>query len=178
MASRLLAISLVPTDVFARLLAQLRADHPHARVTALVGHTVGRAAHPLENADEVLDWRSRRAASLVGDLRRRGFDLAVVAHGGDQYATRAYWKAVALSLTSRARERVFREDETGVERGALRAVVGGAALGLVQTVEELYAGAAGLVLLLPLVVAVAATDLSEALVWGRCGRTGERPRER
>jgi len=176
-ACRLLAISLVPTGGLARLLAELRSQHPGAHVTALVGGSCGGTAFQI-GADEVLDWQSPRGAAFVRDLRRREFDLVVVAHGDDQYASAAYWKAVALALASRARTKAFREHGAMRQRGLREAVIGGLARGLVQIAEGLYAAAMALLLLFPLVLGVAVTDLSEVLVGGRCGRSRQRPRER
>lgn len=160
MARRVLALRLVPPEVFARLLVQLRRTHPDTSILAVA------ASDETAGADEVIDWRQARPRRLAAELRRRRFDLAVVAHGRDQYATRAYWKAVLLTAIARARETVLCEDgllahRHGVGLGAARAVL--------QMLQELYAGAMALMVLLPLVLLAGAADLTEALAEGAAG---------
>ncbi len=154
MARRVLALRLVPTEVFGRLLVELRQTHPDTSIVAVA------ASDERAGADEVIDWRHARPRSLAAELRRRRFDLAVVAHGRDQYATRAYWKAVLLAAIARARETVLCEDgllarRHGVGLGAARAVL--------QMLQELYAGGMALMVLLPLMLLAGAADLTEAL---------------
>ncbi len=154
MARSVLALRLVPTEVFGRLLAELRQTYPDTRIVAVA------TSEETAGADEVIDWRHARPRSLAAELRRRRFDLAVVAHGRDQYATRAYWKAVLLAAIARARETVLCEDgllrrRHGIALGAIRAAL--------QTLQEFYAGATAGVVLLPLILLVAVADLTEAL---------------
>jgi hypothetical protein len=103
----------------------------------------------------------------------------VVIHGRDQYASRAYWKAVGLAIGSRARRKAFWEDGRPAERGAARAVLLGALRAGVQAVEEAYVAGMGLVVLAPVVIAAAATDLSEALAGKRgAGPPAKRGKDR
>ena len=167
MGSHLLALRLVPPDVFERLLRDLRGRYPQARVTAVAG---GEAP----GADDVIDWRDIRGLALVRKLRELRPDLVVVAHGRDHYATRAYWKAALLALASGARARAF------CEEGDLRRSYGlltGAARALWQLAQELCAAAIGLLVFGPLLLMAALTDLTEALA-GVPGRSRGRKKTR
>ncbi|HUU53492.1 MAG TPA: hypothetical protein VMY87_01115 [Armatimonadota bacterium] len=167
MGSRLLALRLVPSDVFERLLGDLRARHPQVHVTAVAGGEAG-------GADDVIDWRDIRGLALVRKLRETRPDIVVVAHGRDHYATRAYWKAVLLALASGARARSFCED------GDLRrphGLLAGAGRALWQVAQEFCAAAIGLLVFGPLLLMAALTDLTEALAGG-AGRSRGRGKTR
>jgi len=163
MGPRVLALCLVPPDVFARLIEELRARHPESQIAALVGTTASGGAPSLADVDEVLDWRSLGRRALLAEVRKRRFDLLVVAHGRDQYATCGYWKALGLALVSQARAKVFSEDGRWGERGATSAVIGGVANAALQVIQEICVAGLGLLVLLWVLVGVAVTDLTEAL---------------
>ncbi|MDH4180201.1 MAG: hypothetical protein OEV33_06790 [Armatimonadota bacterium] len=167
MGSRLLALRLVPPDVFERFLRDLRAQYPQAHITAVAG---GEAP----GADDVIDWRALRGLALVRKLREARPDLVVVAHGRDHYATSAYWKAALLALASGARGRSF------CEEGDLRRSHGlltGAGRALWQVAQESCAAAIGLLVFGPLLLMAALTDLTEALAGG-AGRSRGREKTR
>jgi len=155
MAQRLLALRLMPADEFERLLGALRARYPGAEIVALSG------AGEVPEADETIDWRARPRADLLADLRRRDFDLAVVAHGRDQYASRAYWKALALASASGAKARLLCQDGDlarchGLAFGLWRAAV--------HITQEICAGVLALLLLLPVLLAISLSDIVEPLL--------------
>ena len=167
MASRIIALRLVPPDVFERLLRDLRARHPQAEITAVTGDEAG-------TADGAVDWHTVRGLPLVKKLRGVRPDLAVVAHGRDHYATRAYWKAAFLALASGARARAF------CEEGDLRrahGLISGAARALWQLAQELCVGALAAMLFCPVLLMTALTDLTEGLAGG-AGRTRGRGKTR
>lgn len=167
MGSHIIALRLVPPDVFERLLCDLRAQYPQAHITAVAGGEES-------GADEMIDWRSLRGIALVRKLRELRPDLVVVAHGRDHYATRAYWKAALLALASGARARSF------CEEGDLRRSHGlttGAGSALWQLAQEFCVAAIGLLVFIPLLLMAALTDLTEALA-GRAGRTRGREKTR
>jgi hypothetical protein len=153
MAQRVLAVQLVPETEFAELLSELRAGDREVRVVALA------AAGDVPAADETIDWRRYQRGKLLAELRQREFDTVVVAHGPDHYATRAYWKAVSLARAARPREIMLCEGGTlarrhGIGRGARRAFV--------HILQECVAGVLGLVVLVPLVLGAAVTDIFAA----------------
>ncbi len=159
----MLVVSLAPREVFARAVAELRRRNPDAKVTALSGTAGGEAGHAGVEADETLDWHATSGRRLLAEMRERRFDLMLVIHGRDQYASRTYWKAVGLAASSRARRKAFWEDGRPAERGLPGAALLGALRAGVQVVEEAYVAGMGLVVLAPVLIAAAVTDLSEAL---------------
>jgi hypothetical protein len=165
MERRLLAVQLVPADVFARLLCRLREENPRAHITAVA------ASEHIAEADATLDWRRTSGGRLAAELRRRRFDVAVLAHGRDHYTTRAYWKAVLLVRLARAREVLLCEEGRLDRQHGFLASTGRAVL---QALEELYAAAFALLILLPLLLAAAATDLTEAAASGAAGGAADR----
>ncbi len=167
MGSHLLVLRLVPPDVFERLLRDLRARYPQARVTAV-------AEGEAPAADDVIDWRSLRGLGLIRKLRELRPDLVVVAHGRDHYATRAYWKAALLALACGARARSF------CEEGDLRrshGLLAGAGRALWQLAQEFCVATIGLLVFGPLLLVAALTDLTEALAGG-AGRSRGRKKTR
>lgn len=151
----ILAIRLLPADDFARLLGALRERHPDAEIVALSGDG------DVPGADETIDWRSRPRRELLADLRGRGFDLAVVAHGRDQYAARAFWKAVALAAGCGARTRLICEEgdldgARGPSFGLWRAAV--------HVAQELCAAAIGLLVLVPVLLLTSLSDIVESIL--------------
>jgi hypothetical protein len=155
MPRRLLAIRLLPADDFARLLGALRQRYPDAEIVALSGDG------DVPSADETIDWRARPRRQLLADLRGRAFDLAVVAHGRDQYAARAYWKAVALAAGSGAKARLICEEGDldrahGPAFGLWRAVV--------HIVQEICAAAIGLLVLIPVLLLTSLSDIVESVL--------------
>lgn len=163
MRPRVLVVSLTPREVIARVVRDLRRRQPDAEVTLLAGaagHGDGRAA----GADQVLGWHDRSALGLVREVRRRRFDMMVVAHGDDQYASGRYWKAVGLAALSRAREKAFWEDGRWSERGTLAGAAIGGIRGAFQAAAEAYVAVVGVLIFFALLIGVAVTDLSEAVV--------------
>jgi hypothetical protein len=163
MRPRVLVLLLTPREVIARVVRDVRRRQPDAEVTVLAGaggHEEARAA----GADQVLGWQERSGLELVGEVRRGQFDMMVVAHGDDQYASGAYWKAVGLAALSGARERVFWEDGRWRERGRLAGVAIGGVRGAFQAAAEAYVAAVGLLIFFALLIGVAVTDLGEAVV--------------
>jgi len=192
MGLSILAVALVPRALFARMLDDLRARYPGARLTALIGSEELRDDSSGTAPDEYLLWRSFGTRALIGELRRRRPDLLVVAYGRDYYTKATYWKALALALASGARGKLFCPDaELGKQsapRGNLSALLGssgavasavgrGIAKLLAPPLISLYVGAAGL-LLIPVLVAIALADLVASLagVGARPGRSRIRPR--
>jgi hypothetical protein len=167
MGARVLVVSLVPREVLARAVGELRERDPKAEVTALVGTAEAVAAGAGSGADEVLRWHGVGGGGLPARIRGRGFDRLLVVHGGDQYASRAYWKAVALTLASRAREKGFWEESSGRERGLAEAVMAGGGGAAIQLVQEAYVAGMGTLVLVPMLIGVAVTDLGEALLGRR-----------
>lgn len=160
MEQRLLAVQLVPADVFARLLHRLREENPKAHITAVA------ASEHIAEADATLDWRRTSGRRLAAELRRRHFDTALLAHGRDHYATYAYWRAVLLVRLARARETLLCEEGRLDRQHGLLAGMGRAVL---QTLEEVYAAAFALLILLPMLLAAAIADLTEAPASGPAG---------
>jgi len=167
MGERVLVVSLAPREVFARAVGELRRRDPEATVTALLGTAGGEAGHVVVEADEILDWHAATGRRVLAEVRERRFDLMLVIHGRDQYASRAYWKAVGLAMGCRARRKTFWEDGRPAERGVARATLLGALRAGVQVVEEAYVAGMGVVVLAPVLIAAAVTDLSEALAGKR-----------
>lgn len=163
MGLRVLVVSLAPREVFARAVGELRRRHPEAEVTVLLGTAGGEAGHAAVEVDEAVDWHAASGRRVLAEVRGRRFDLMLVIHGRDQYASRTYWKAVGLAASSRARRKAFWEDGRPAERGVARAALLGALRAGVQVVEEAYVAGMGLVVLAPVLIAAAVTDLSEAL---------------
>jgi hypothetical protein len=178
MRTEILALALVTPEAFGQMLRRLRARYPEARVVALGGRPGQPEGGGSQAADEYLTWHSLGARPLIREVRRRRFDLVVVAHGRDYYASRVYWKAVALALMSGARGKLFCEDgrlgdetaplarlTTGwaggeaVARAVLRGLVKAAARGA----AEVYVAAMG-VLVAAVLIGMAVTDLTEAAV--------------
>ncbi len=166
MGPRVLALRLVPEDIFERLLAQLRARHPEAHLTALAAGGAG-------EADDAVDWRGARGLALLRDLRGRRPDLVVVAHGRDHYATRAYWKAVLLALGAGGRRCLCEDGDLDREHG----VAAGAGRAALQAAQEICAAGTGLLVLAPVLMMAAVTDLTEALAGG-AGRSRGREKTR
>jgi hypothetical protein len=165
MERRVLAVRLVPADVFARLLHKLREENPGAHITAVA------ASQHIAEADATLDWRRTSGGRLAAELRRHHFDTAVVAHGRDHYATRAYWTAVLLVRLVRAREVLLCEEGRLDRQHGFLPSMGRAVL---QVLEELYAAAFALLILLPLLLAAAITDLIEAATSAPAGGAADR----
>ena len=167
MGLRVLMVSLVPREVLARAVAELRRRHPEAEVTALLGTAGVEGGHAGVEADEILDWHAATRGRLLAEVRERRFDLMLLIHGRDQYASRTYWKAVGLAIGSRARRKAFWEDGRPADRGLPGAALLGALRAGVQVVEEAYVAGMGVAVLAPVLIAVAVTDLSEALAGKR-----------
>lgn len=173
MARRALVICLSPPEVCARVIARAR-SRDGARATALVGRETDAGAL---HADEVLCWRELGPSALLREIRSRGYDLLVVAHGRDQHLSRAYWLAMGLALASRVPVRAFAEDGGEARPGLARAVIRsiGSASGLLAV--EAYAAALGAVLVGALLIGTAIADLGEALATrlgaGGAGRRGK-----
>jgi hypothetical protein len=159
----LLTVGLVPPEALAVALGELRLRHPGAEITALLGARTARDGTEWAASDEVIDWRSMNPLALLREVRRRRFHRALLLHGPDQYATRAYWRAATLLLTSGAREKVFREFGRRGEGGPVSGIIGGLLKGAVQMIEEAYVAAMGVLLLVPLLIGMAVVDLTEAL---------------
>jgi hypothetical protein len=189
MGPSILVIALVPPEQFAQTMRRVRQDYVGARVVALVASADREARLSACPADEYLVWRALRPLALIRRIRRRGFELAFVAHGSDQYATFAYWKAAAVALTSRARRKLFCQfadaegqgpvaGETAAAMGepvsATRGVLGGVVRALADIAASAYVSVMGVALLMPVLVAITVTDLTEAA----SGRSGGRARER
>lgn len=156
MMSRILVISIMAEGALAALLNDLKQRHQEAEITALVGTNPRRAARRAPA--EYLIWGSLGARRLIGELRRRRFDLVVVASGPDQCLSRGYWQALALAALSGSHRTLLCE-EGRLVRGwtPLAALMRSAS----QLAAECYVAALGLVWLLPMLAAVAVTDLSE-----------------
>lgn len=175
MVSRILVISVVPEGPLAALVADLKARYPSASITALVGAEPTGAASRA--SAEFLLWGSLPARRLIGELRGRRFDRAVVAHGGDQCLSRSYWKAVAVALLCGGRRAVLCEDGK-LTRSAPAAGAGGRAA--VQLAGEAYVACVGLMLLGVVLLGVVLVEVTEGLAGGRrqsgrtAGRLGER----
>lgn len=156
MMSRILVISIMAEGALAALLNDLKQRHQEAEITALVGRNPRRTARRAPA--EYLIWGSLGARRLIGELRRRRFDLVVVASGPDQCLSRGYWQALALAALSGSHRTLLCE-EGRLVRGwtPLAALMRSAS----QLAAECYVAALGLVWLLPMLAAVAVTDLSE-----------------
>jgi hypothetical protein len=143
---------LVPADAFTGLLQELRRREPDAEITALA------ASDHIDGASEVIDWRRTGGRQLATELRRRCFDVVVLAHGQDHYATRAYWRAVLLVSLTGAREVVLCEEG---QLGRRHSVFAGAGRAVLQAVQETCGAAFALLVLLPVVLMAVVTDLAE-----------------
>ena len=156
MMSRILVISIMAEGALAALLDDLKQRHQEAEITALVGAAPGRASRRAPA--EYLVWGSFGRRRLIVELRRRRFDLVVVASGPDQCLSRGYWQALALAVLSGSHRTLLCE-EGRLVRGwlPLAALVRSAS----QLASECYVAALGLAWLLPLLAAVAVTDLTE-----------------
>jgi len=175
MIRRILVISTVPEARLAALARELRLRYSGAQITALVGVTPMTAAS--REAAECLAWGSYRLRGLIGELRSRRFDLVVVAHGREQYLSRGYWGAAALAAIGVGCSRTRFCEDGRLARSAIPAVAVSRAAA--QLAEECYVLAMGVLLFLPVLMGVALSDLSEALVGRRpAGRRGKGPGER
>lgn len=163
MGERVLVVSLAPREVLARAVGELRRRDPEAKVTALLGTAGVEAGRAGMEADEILDWHGGTGRQVLAEVQERQFDLMLVIHARDQYASRAYWKAVGLAIGSRARRKAFWEEGRPAERGLPGAALLGLVRAGVQVVEEAYVAGMGLAVLAPVLIAAAVTDLSEAL---------------
>ena len=109
MGASLLVIALVPPETFAPFLEELRQRYPEAGLTALVGTPeleVGEgAARP-----EYLRWGAGGSRALLRELRRRHFDLLVLAYTKDYCHRLTFWKALALVAASGAKGLLFCEE--------------------------------------------------------------------
>jgi hypothetical protein len=124
MHPRLLAIALVPPADFLRFLRELRARYGDAEVTALIGSPeLGGESGPAA-ADEYVLWGSLPGRALIADLRRRRFDLLLVAYNRDYCHRVTYWKALAIAIASGARGMLFCEQARLPQRAVLPAVLG------------------------------------------------------
>lgn len=179
MGPRILVVVLVPPDILKRLLQELRGRYPGARVTALAGTGEPRREPDADSGtDDYLHWGSLGARALVSEIRERRYDLLVVAHGRDYYRKLTYWKAVALAVASRARGKLFCEDgKLGSQRVAIDQLATfsagvGALTGAVfrkwqhAVLVSSYVAAMGL-LLLPVLIGIAVTDLADWLSGAR-----------
>lgn len=164
MAQGVLAVQLVPDEEFAELLSELRAGARETRIVVLA------AVEDVPGADETIDWRTHARGSLLAEVQSREFDTAIVAHGMDHYATRAYWKAVLLVRAARPREIILCEGGTLASRHSLAA---GVRRAFIHVLQECVAGVLGLVVLIPLVLGAVVTD-----VFARVAGTPRQDRER
>jgi hypothetical protein len=166
---RALVISLVPPEVLAALVAEVRRQDADAEVTVL-------AAGPVSGvADSCLSWQAIGRKALLAELSRRRFDRALIAHGRDQYTRLALWQALVVALLSRARRVALCEDGVlGADTGSFRAVARALRGALARSLVEAYVLAVG-VLLLPVLVGIMVTDVAQAITGGR--RPGRRARE-
>ena len=161
MVSSILVISIVPEARLAALLYDLRSRYQGAQVTALVGTSPTAAAR--RGSAEYVVWGSRRVGRLIGEFRRRNFNLVLVAHGRDQCLSRRYWGAVAVAALVGSFSMRLCED------GKLaRSTIPAGALGraVAQLAAEGYVAVTGLLWLLPVLVGAAVVDLTEAMVEG------------
>jgi hypothetical protein len=157
---RVLVLSLVPSEVLAGLLDKVKAGHPDATITVLTGRSDGRLG------DEIWDWRARTAADLRREVKARRFDAALIAHGRDQYAASAYWKALALAALSGARRKRVCPEGRVPGRKLPTAVGAGLAGAAAILGQHLLAAAFASALLLPLLALAVAVDLVRALTGG------------
>lgn len=109
MAPRIAVIGLTPAPEFARFLRALRECYPEAAVTAVVGTPELQAAAEAV-ADDSLLWSSTSARALLGELRRRRFALLALPYNREYRYTLTFWKALALTVASRARGLLFCEE--------------------------------------------------------------------
>jgi hypothetical protein len=160
MIRRILIISTVPEARLAALARELRLRYSGAQITALVGVTPVTAAN--RDAAEYLVWGHYRLRALIGELRGRRFDLAVVAHGRDQCLSRRYWGAVAVAVLVGP----FGMYSLCEDAQLTRSTVPAGALGraAAQLAAEGYVALTGLLWLLPVLVGAAVVDLTEATV--------------
>ena len=61
-------------------------------------------------ADDSLLWSSTSARALLGELRRRRFALLALPYNREYRYTLTFWKALALTVASRARGLLFCEE--------------------------------------------------------------------
>ncbi len=116
---RIGVIGLVPASEFAAFLRGLRARYPEAAVTAVIGSP---DLHVDGAADEYLTWSSFGARALVGEIRRRRFDLLAVPYNREYLYTFTFWKALVLALLSRTRGLLFCEQAQLPETLSLQAL--------------------------------------------------------
>jgi len=154
---RVLVVSLVPSEVLARVVATVRQGHPEARITALAGR------RNIAVVDEILEWRSLAPAGLCREIRARRFDALVVAHGRDQYAGARYWKALGLAVVSGARRKRVCPDGRVPGRGLAAAVGAGVAGAAFILFQHVLAAVFASLVLAPVLLVAAVTDLTEAL---------------
>jgi hypothetical protein len=193
MPPRILVVALVTPRTLSLTLAELRRRYPKATVCVLGGGSRQGREPGQSQADEHLPWQSFTGPALFAEVRRRRFDLAAVAFGRDYYVTRVYWKALALALVCGARGVLFCEDgklsgrEVPLEdltslwaktAALAKAAASGVARAAARAAAEAYVAAMG-ILLLPVLIGIAATDLTEAPAGAsRAGRRAMQPRER
>lgn len=101
---RVLAIRLMPTTTFVRLLERLRRRFPTARVTALLGSREGEA-EAADACHEVISASRGGALHLIRRLRKGDFDAAILAGGRDYGLGLTYLKAALLASLCRGTRR-------------------------------------------------------------------------
>jgi hypothetical protein len=116
---RIGVIGLVPAQEFATFLRGLRSRYPEAAVTAVIGSP---ELHRDGAADEYLMWGSLGARALLGEIRRRRFDLLAVPYNREYLYTFTFWKALLLAVLSRTRALLFCEQAQLPERLSLQAL--------------------------------------------------------
>jgi len=159
MVSSILVISVVPETRLAALLCDLRSRYQGAQITVLVGMNPTGAVR--REPTEYVVWGSRPLGRLIGEFRRRNFDLVIVTHGRDQCLSRRYWGAVAVAaLVGSFRMRLC-EDGKLARSTILPGALGRA---IAQLAAEGYVAVTGLLWLLPVLVGAAVVDLTEAMV--------------
>lgn len=163
MNSSILVISIVLPAALDAVIEGLRARFPGSRVIALTGSI------PPQRADEVIGWRSFTPGSLLAAVRSRHCDTIVIVLGRDQYLTFAFLKALALTICSGAARKAIWETHTDCFHGpfsSFRLLMRAAERASGWLVTNSYVCLL-MCLLLPILIGICVTDLTETVVGAR-----------
>lgn len=150
---RVLIICLSPTAVIAELMSKVKADHPKAGITLLVGH---RDNPP---SGEIMDWRAFSAARLLREINAQKYELVIIACGREQYLCARYWKALLLAAFSGARRTRVCLDGKTPGQGLLHAFATGLGGALLLLAYHLLAGVFSAILLIMVLFSAILADM-------------------
>jgi|GEM_PF-2154763 len=162
MGDRILAIRLVPHDLFSRFLRGIRKQRNGDHITALA------AADTVPEADDTIDWRSFTTRDLIKQLKDHRFSIALIVYGSDQYTSRIFWQAILLArLVCPGNIIIYENGDVSRAYTPLA----GCRRAVLHLVQCLYVAAIGLAILSAVVLMAAVADLTELFSHPLCSRS-------